>query len=145
MQINLSGTLFESLKTGKLVFVHITELDNVIRYRSEWVECREIGNGTLSDLRTWEVSDLVEAVAPIKINLSVAYDSNLIRQERGALFGLCATYSCQRPLAGWYNNRTGKYVCARCALAGNSTPRAHLFESMHGHKKYTPGGPGRPN
>lgn len=141
---SIDGSFFESLKTGKLFFVQKTEMSNALRYRGNWVECCEVEDGTLSDLRTWEIGDLVEAVLPEpKVELKITIRTSDISDVRGDKFGPCAIYSCQRPLSGWYNNESGKYVCARCAAQGNLKPKGLSFEKDHGFKMYTPGGPGR--
>jgi hypothetical protein len=141
----IDGTFFESLKKGTILFVDRKDFEQAKRYRSAWVDCREVNDGLMSDLRSWAMDDLVEAVLPRpKLEVRVRYDEDLIQGERGVKFGACAYYNCQRPLAGWYNNATGRYVCARCAAEKNAERLGQEYAQEHGHPKYTPGGPARP-
>lgn len=142
---SINGVFYESLKKGTIVFVDKTDMDYAKRYKGEWVECREVEQGVMSDLRTWPVNDLVVAVLPqIKVEVRVHYDGSQESERRGDKFGPCAIYSCQRPRAGWYNNATGRYVCARCAAEKNAERLGQEFAQEHGHPKFTPGGPARP-
>lgn len=134
--ININGKLFESLRTGAVVLVEQSELD---KRDTTWVDGRELEGEEFSDLRSFNFSELIEAVLPApKVQLRLKVDETAFNADRGDRFGPCAVQHCQRQGAGWYNHATGNHVCGRCAHTKNTSAKGLAYVERTGHQLCTP-------